>query len=632
MNIKSSFISALTVSFLLITQNAHADFRNALDAYQKRDGATMLKEVKDAVDKKNDDGIILFLGILKQYPKTWRPTLNDVQQADLFSCLEKAAAQSSLQARYRLAVIPRTESTPRPKPADSPETFATWQGVRKIEEPKEIEEEIARLEPIANKGYAPAAYHLYISNARQYDVLRYQELSSKLHDSPDLNAAILASKDNALKWLTKAAELGNTGAEFVLGMKYLNAAEGFYCGSPLCPPKNEALGWYWMQRAAKQVSEHDLLLGSFAYEMGNLYRQGVAGNKPDAEQAYLWYLLSYDKYSFDDNSSIAAKPLQEMEKAEQLKQFNVSVNTVETIRKAQKTAMLPKLYQGSRNVNKAKSPVFSYTAIHLTESPIKVLDIYANGEVRLLISDAQTFADAQNNAETWKKVSTKKVNEFMGRTKTLELYKDFNRNGYTDITRCARGCPINQYIVTIENKGSVLLVNDKNLRAMQIKALLQEFFGLQQFLCDSDVGKGKAQCEKIYNEIVNSTSNDTYTINVTTDVVTEAASAGTDTVNVAVTTASGTYTVAANVENATLINTVAYNLTGNALANFLKGNAANNTLTDTAGGNDILQGFAGIDTFNDTVGNNLFDGGIGNDIITAGTGRDILIGGLGTPH
>lgn len=129
--------------------------------------------------------------------------------------------------------------------------------------------------------------------------------------------------------------------------------------------------------------------------------------------------------------------------------------------------------------------------------------------------------------------------------------------------------------------------------------------------------------------LIGGLGNDTYLIDVTGDVITEAVSAGMDTVSVGIATAGATYTVAANVENAKLTNTAAYNLTGNALANFLMGNAANNTFTDTAGGNDILQGLAGVDTFNDTVGNNLFDGGVGNDIITAGSGRDLLMGGLG---
>ena len=109
MNNKLNIITVLTVGFLLISQTAHADFRKALDAYMVRDGATMLKEVKDAVVKNNDDGIILFLGILKQHPRTWRPTLNETQVTELFESLGKIAIKSSLQAEYQLAVIPRID-------------------------------------------------------------------------------------------------------------------------------------------------------------------------------------------------------------------------------------------------------------------------------------------------------------------------------------------------------------------------------------------------------------------------------------------------------------------------------------------------------------------------------------------
>ena len=90
--------------------------------------------------------------------------------------------------------------------------------------------------------------------------------------------------------------------------------------------------------------------------------------------------------------------------------------------------------------------------------------------------------------------------------------------------------------------------------------------------------------------------NDIYTIDVLADVVTENLNEGTDLVNVAIATAAGTYTVAANVENAKLVNTVAYNLIGNALNNTLIGNGANNILTGAAG-TDILTGGLGADTF-----------------------------------
>lgn len=87
--------------------------------------------------------------------------------------------------------------------------------------------------------------------------------------------------------------------------------------------------------------------------------------------------------------------------------------------------------------------------------------------------------------------------------------------------------------------------------------------------------------------------NDTYVINVTTDVITENANEGTDLVNVAL-TAAGTYTLGANIENATVTSgaTIAVSLTGNTAANVLTGNAAANTLNGGAG-NDTLDGKAG---------------------------------------
>jgi Ca2+-binding RTX toxin-like protein len=87
------------------------------------------------------------------------------------------------------------------------------------------------------------------------------------------------------------------------------------------------------------------------------------------------------------------------------------------------------------------------------------------------------------------------------------------------------------------------------------------------------------------------TGNDTYVVDVVTDVVTEAASAGTDSVN-----ASISYVLAANVENLTLTGTMAINATGNALANTLTGNTGNNIL-DGGVGMDAMRGGVGDDTY-----------------------------------
>ena len=76
--------------------------------------------------------------------------------------------------------------------------------------------------------------------------------------------------------------------------------------------------------------------------------------------------------------------------------------------------------------------------------------------------------------------------------------------------------------------------------------------------------------------------NDTYVVDAAGDTVTEAANAGTDTVQSGI-----SYTLGANVENLTLTGTGAINATGNTLNNTLTGNSGNNVL-DGGAGNDAM--------------------------------------------
>ena len=164
------------------------------------------------------------------------------------------------------------------------------------------------------------------------------------------------------------------------------------------------------------------------------------------------------------------------------------------------------------------------------------------------------------------------------------------------------------------------------------------------------------------------TGDDTYLVDSASDVVTEAAGAGTDLVQ-----SSVSHTLASNVENLTLTGTSAINGTGNTLANVLIGNSGNNTLSGAAG-NDMMIGGAGNDTYvvdaaGDVVtenadegtdliqssvtyalsanvenltlngtsaingtGNdlaNVLTGNSGNNILNGGAGADTLVGGAG---
>jgi Ca2+-binding RTX toxin-like protein len=94
--------------------------------------------------------------------------------------------------------------------------------------------------------------------------------------------------------------------------------------------------------------------------------------------------------------------------------------------------------------------------------------------------------------------------------------------------------------------------------------------------------------------MVGGAGDDTYVVNVTTDVVTENANEGIDTVQSAV-----SWTLSANLENLTLIGASAVNGVGNANANVLIGNATANALAGGEG-DDIYDGAAGADTLTDT--------------------------------
>ncbi|CAN7610806.1 M10 family metallopeptidase C-terminal domain-containing protein [Neorhizobium sp. LjRoot104] len=174
--------------------------------------------------------------------------------------------------------------------------------------------------------------------------------------------------------------------------------------------------------------------------------------------------------------------------------------------------------------------------------------------------------------------------------------------------------------------------------------------------------------------LVGGTGNDIYIVDMATDVVTEAAGAGTDEIR----TSLATYSIAAlvNVENLAYTGSENFTGTGNGAANTITGGAGNDTLNGGVGA-DTLIGGAGYDTYvidntgdsvtenadegTDTIktalasyslaavadvenltytgvaaftgiGNGLANtirGGAGADILDGGAGADTLIGGVG---
>ena len=115
---------------------------------------------------------------------------------------------------------------------------------------------------------------------------------------------------------------------------------------------------------------------------------------------------------------------------------------------------------------------------------------------------------------------------------------------------------------------------------------------------------------------------DRYSVDSTTDTVSEAIAGGLDTVESTV-----THTLSDNVENLTLLGgAAAIDGTGNAENNQITGNDGANKLTGLTGA-DTLSGGLGADTLDGGVGGDNLDGGDGADTVDGGSENDTLSGG-----
>jgi Ca2+-binding RTX toxin-like protein len=151
--------------------------------------------------------------------------------------------------------------------------------------------------------------------------------------------------------------------------------------------------------------------------------------------------------------------------------------------------------------------------------------------------------------------------------------------------------------------------------------------GLGNDSLDGDLGNDTLRGGAGNDTMAGGAGDDFYYVDVATDVINEAASAGNDTVEASV-TYSLSATSAVGVDDLKLTGSAAINGTGNAIANTIIGNSANNILNG-GDGNDILDGGVGNVSGVLQGGNDSLIGGLGNDSLTGGLGNDTLNGGDG---
>jgi trimeric autotransporter adhesin len=113
--------------------------------------------------------------------------------------------------------------------------------------------------------------------------------------------------------------------------------------------------------------------------------------------------------------------------------------------------------------------------------------------------------------------------------------------------------------------------------------------------------------------LIGGTGDDTYVIDNASDVVSENASEGTDTIQSGV-----AHSLASDFENLTLTGTGAVSGTGNSLNNTIVGNSGANILTG-AGGNDVLDGGTASDTMIGGSGDDTYVVGASGDVVSENT-------------
>ena len=120
--------------------------------------------------------------------------------------------------------------------------------------------------------------------------------------------------------------------------------------------------------------------------------------------------------------------------------------------------------------------------------------------------------------------------------------------------------------------------------------------------------------------------NDTYILDVATDVVVEGVNQGYDIVQIGV-----AYNLAANVDELQLLGSSNINANGNAISNAIYGNSGNNSINGGAG-NDTLSGGAGSDTLVGSTGNDTFCVSDTTDKVVeiSGGGADTVYSSLST--
>lgn len=489
--IKLRFFAVTVCLFLSTSNQAFADFRKAIDAIASQDGKTMLAEVNNALSNRNFDGENLFLSVLNLYPDSWRKLLTTSEKEELLTVISQVTPRSNLSLQYKLAVVQS-----------------------KFSEDQKIQVSgYKSLINLAEQGYSPASFHLYM-----YTVNMDQATKNKY-----------GIRKPPVNWLIDAAESGNPEASYHLGMKYLNIQDDLYgCNqakSSTCALQlDEKLGWKWMSNAAKNADSNNIRLGDYAYWMSEIYSGGRVHIHPNYKQSYLW--LKQINQGFGDQVTTAWPSLKRLNDSGHLQNINpLLANELtktpgvpgtasnEASRLWQKELAnvneRPVLMSQKSQINGSSRPlirIHMYRSNNVNTTHYVFLDIYEKGKVNLLLSE--DIALNEENNERWFSLKPEQVSSFATKLTAFDQSDDM------PIGVCSQGCLENVSIVVqvvdgqntkYINLGSGLYKSTTQGSENSIERLIkliETHTPIYQQMCSLQIDDDKNRCLTILNQIL----------------------------------------------------------------------------------------------------------------------------------
>ncbi len=498
-----ALLTLTSLALLLTPLTSHADFRKALTAYQARDGQTMLKEVQEAVDTKNDDGLVLFLSCLQldavssnrvsinpfthdiNIEKTLKKSTFDEiltvsQQIKLITLLNLAVEKSTPLAKYRLIYMPKFNMALRDEWQKNGNSFFIFS------------ERIKLLKQLAQTRYSPAALDLYY-----------------IFNDSSLNSKDFYSPKNAIYWLEKSAQNNNARAAFILGGKYLNLDFPYGCTDEekklvsICAIKNENRGFYWIKRAAKYANPTNLPMRDFSYFVSKLLANNVADK--NTKQSHLWMILALNnKGEFVSENQV----IEEIEKFKNLGQLEEM---------PKKSVVLPELLSANTFYNNDIFFIYSHKSNvlpHINEKTGSFnFKLFKDGRANFGIGLTSSI---EENFEAQWKLSSKKLKQFTDKLNALNIQNwpmkdeeltcmDEQNCGF----KAGYMIKFNNNIKLLESNGfNNETLTNQDLRAAQLINLVEEFFPIHAIQCN--LGNSKSfneECKRYFSTISSISTN-----------------------------------------------------------------------------------------------------------------------------